>query len=61
MTEPFDIDKQIDAINEDIAKYTKLLFEAQGMMRLALHIKDNCDLLPKYKGEEKRASSRPAR
>lgn len=58
MTEQFDIDSQIDTIEREIAEYSKRLFEAQGMLRMALHIKKKCNLTPK---EEKIASRSPAR
>lgn len=46
MKKEFDIDKQIKSIEGEIAEYTQKLFEAQGMLRLARHIKENCILTP---------------
>lgn len=60
MIEEFDIDKQIDEIEREIAVKSKELFEAQGMLRLALHMKKNCIIFPRKAESENHAPSTSA-
>jgi hypothetical protein len=49
MEKEFKIDDQIRSIESEIAEYTEKLFEAKGMLRLALHLKQTCDIKLKEK------------
>lgn len=51
----YDIDDQIKSIEKDIADLTQKLFESQGMLRLALHLKAQQDK------ERKNVASSPTR
>lgn len=56
---PFNIDDQIKSIEQEVAKYSELLFEAKGMLRLAYYLKKKCRIEPLTK--ETDASSGTAR
>lgn len=47
MTKQYSIDDQIDSIEKEIAEFSQKLFQAQGMLRLALHLKENCVITAK--------------
>lgn len=57
--EEFNLDHQIKYLEEEIVKHSKNLFESQCMLRMAVHIKNNCNVTPKRR--KANASRSPAR
>jgi hypothetical protein len=55
--ETYDIDEQIRTLELEIAENSRKLFQAQGKLMLALHLKSICHI--KIKKRRERVTSRP--